>query len=96
MFFTDASFQLGEKDYIIKELHLFYYAKASRRSFESIYITHTKKEIWGVFFKLDFGSDLQISEGTSQHSWLLICIPGSYSLCDLAELMICPAADFMY
>lgn len=49
MFFTDASFQLGEKDHIIKELHLFYYAKPSRRSFESIYITHTKKK-YGVFF----------------------------------------------
>lgn len=95
MLFTDASFQLGEKDHIIKELHLLYYAKPSRRSFESIYTTH-KKETWGVFFKLDFGSGLQISKGTSQHSWLLICIPGSYSLCDLAELMIYPAVDFTY
>lgn len=48
------------------------------------------------FFFLDFGSGLQISKRTSQHSWLLICIPGSYSLCDLVELMIGLAVDFRH
>lgn len=95
MLFTDASFQLGEKDRIIKELHLFYYTKPSRRSFENIDNTH-REEMWLVFFQVGFGSGLQISKRTSQHSWILICMPGSYSLCDLAELMICPAVDFMY
>lgn len=95
MFFTDASFQLGEKDCIIKELHLLYYAKPSRQSLESIYITH-KEEMCFLFSKLDFGSGLQISKRPSQHSWLVIYIPSGYLLCDLAELMICPALDFMY
>lgn len=47
MFFTDASFQLGEKDHIIKEQHLFYYAKSSRRNFK-VFTAHTKKKC--VFF----------------------------------------------
>lgn len=51
IFFTDASFQVGEKDHIIKELHLFYYAKPSRRSFLSIYITY-KEEMCFRFFQV--------------------------------------------
>lgn len=45
MFFTDASFQLREKDHTIKVLHLFYYAKPSRRSFENIYITQRRNVV---------------------------------------------------
>lgn len=57
--------------------------------------TQLRKKNWVVFFfRLKFGSGLQISERTSQHSCLLTCIPDTYSLCYLAKLMICPAFDF--
>lgn len=44
IFFTDASFQLGEKDHTVKVPYLFYYAKPSRRSFESISSIYTAQK----------------------------------------------------
>lgn len=70
--------------------------KAKQEKFWKYWQHTQRRNVACFFFKLDFGSGLQISKSTSQHSWILICMPGSHSLCDLAELMICPAVDFMY
>jgi len=51
IFLTDASFQQGEKDRTVKAPYLFYYAKPSTRSFESISSIYTahEEEMVGFF-----------------------------------------------
>lgn len=75
IFFTDTSFQLGEKNHTVKVLYLFYYAKPSRRGFESIYTA--QKEGMGFLFS---GWTLEVLSRSQKE---LVSIPG-FPLASLA------------
>lgn len=74
VFFTDASFQLGEKKHTVKLTHVFYYAKPSRRSFKSNSSVYTaQKEEMG------FLSTSWTFEVLSRSQKGLVSIPGEAS-----------------
>lgn len=58
IFFTDASFQPGEKDHTVKVPYHFNYTRPSRSSFESTSSVYRaqKEETGFLSFRLDFGA----------------------------------------